>query len=257
MSLIDVEEVAKTYGGIRALDGCSMTFEKGRINGLIGPNGSGKTTLFNVMTGYERLDSGCVRLDGEDITKLPPDKVFSKGIGRTFQLTRIFPRMTVVENLHVAAQRSGGFRAELSRWSSPSERARSKEVLDFVGLTRLASEKAGNLSYGQQKLLEFACIIIARPRVMLLDEPAGGVNPTLLRHLASRIRALNEEGITFIVVEHDMEFVMGLCDRVCVMHQGRALCSGRPEEVRADPLVLEAYLGTDMREVDEPRAEVR
>ena len=155
-----------------------------------------------------------------------------------------------IQDCHVAAQRSGGFRSELSRWSSASERARAKEVLDFVGLTRLASEMAGNLSYGQQKLLEFACIIIARPRVILLDEPAGGINPTLLRHLASRIRALNDEGITFVVVEHDMEFVMGLCHKVCVMHQGRTLCSGHPDEVRQDPLVLEAYLGTDMRETD-------
>lgn len=257
MSLIDVQDLAKAYGGIQALDGCTMAFEERRINGLIGPNGSGKTTLFNVLTGYERADGGQVRLDGEDITRLSPDKVFARGVGRTFQLTRIFSRMTVVENLHVAAQRSGGFRAELSRWSSGSERAKAKEVLDFVGLTRLAAELAGNLSYGQQKLLEFAAIMIAEPRVILLDEPAGGVNPTLLSHLASRIQALNGEGTTFVVVEHDMEFVMGLCHRVCVMHQGRALCSGNPEEVRADPLVLEAYLGTDMRPVGSAQAEVR
>ena len=248
MNLIDVDDVAKAYGGIQALDGCTMGFEDGRINGLIGPNGSGKTTLFNVMTGYERPDRGQIRLGGDDVTRFPPDRIFSLGIGRTFQLTRIFPRMTVVENLHVASQRGGGFWQELTRWSSPTERVRAKEVLDFVGLTKLASEHAGNLSYGQQKLLEFACIIIAHPRVMLLDEPAGGVNPTLLRHLASRVRELNAEGITFVIVEHDMEFVMGLCDRVCVMHQGRTLCAGSPEQVRADPLVLEAYLGTDMRQ---------
>ena len=248
MSLIDVDDVAKAYGGIHALDGCTMTFDDGRINGLIGPNGSGKTTLFNVMTGYERPDRGQIRLAGEDVTRLAPDRIFGKGIGRTFQLTRIFPNMTVVENLHVASQRGGGFWQELTRWSSSAERVRTREVLDFVGLTRLATERAGNLSYGQQKLLEFACILIARPRVMLLDEPAGGVNPSLLRHLAGRVRDLNAEGITFIIVEHDMEFVMGLCDRVCVMHQGRSLCAGPPEVVRADPLVLEAYLGTDMRD---------
>ncbi len=254
MSLIEIQEIAKTYGGIHALAGCTLSFEEGHISGLIGPNGSGKTTLFNVLTGYEQPDSGSVHFDGDEITRLSPDKVFDRGIGRTFQLTRIFPRMNVVENLHVAAQRSGGFRSELSRWSSASERARAKEVLDFVGLTRLASEMAGNLSYGQQKLLEFGCIIIARPRVILLDEPAGGINPTLLRHLASRIRALNDEGITFVVVEHDMEFVMGLCHKVCVMHQGRTLCSGHPDVVRQDPLVLEAYLGTDMRETDLTRS---
>lgn len=248
MSLIEVDDVAKAYGGIQALNGCAMNFEDGQINGLIGPNGSGKTTLFNVMTGYENVDRGQVRFDGNDITGMAPAKVFERGIGRTFQLVRIFPRMTVVENLHVAAQRDGGFFKELSRWSSHSEKVRSKEVLDFVGLTRLAAEKAGNLSYGQQKLLEFACIMIARPKVILLDEPAGGVNPTLLRHITSRVRDLNKDGITFVIVEHDMEFVMGLCDRVCVMHQGAALCAGPPEIVRTDPLVLEAYLGTDMRE---------
>ncbi len=257
MSLIDVREVVKHYGGIRALDGCTMAFEEGAINGLIGPNGSGKTTLFNVLTGYERPDGGAVHLQGEDITAFTPDKVFARGVGRTFQLTRVFQRLTVVENLHVAAQRTGGFRAELSRWSSGSERARAKEVLDFVGLTRLAAEVAGNLSYGQQKLLEFAAIMIAEPRVILLDEPAGGVNPTLLSHLASRIQALNAEGTTFVVVEHDMEFVMGLCHRVCVMHQGRALCTGNPEEVRADPMVLEAYLGTDVRPMEHADVEVR
>jgi ABC-type branched-subunit amino acid transport system ATPase component len=256
VSLIEVQEVAKSYGGIRALDRCTMEFEEGKINGLIGPNGSGKTTLFNVLTGYERADGGRIHHQGEDISALSPDRVFARGIGRTFQLTRVFSRMTVVENLHVAAQRAGGFRSELSRWSSSSERAKAKEVLDFVGLTRLAAEMAGNLSYGQQKLLEFAAIMIAEPRVILLDEPAGGVNPTLLTHLASRIQALNAEGTTFVVVEHDMEFVMGLCHRVCVMHQGRALCAGNPEEVRADPLVLEAYLGTDMRPMDAEDAEV-
>lgn len=248
-TLLEVDSVAKAYGGIHALGGCSMSFAEGKINGLIGPNGSGKTTLFNVMTGYERPDRGRVRIEERDITNLSPDKVFKHGIGRTFQLTRIFPRMTVVQNLHVATQRNGGYFSELfSRWSSGSERSRAKEVLDFVGLTKLATELGGNLSFGQQKLLELACIVMARPRVMLLDEPAGGVNPTLLRHLASRIRALNEEGVTFVIVEHDMEFVMGLCDQVSVMHQGRALCQGSPQEVRADPLVLEAYLGTDMSE---------
>ncbi len=256
MSLIEVQDIAKAYGGIRALDGCTMTFESGKINGLIGPNGSGKTTLFNVVTGYERPDRGQVAVNGEGITGLSPDKVFGRGLGRTFQLTRIFPRMTVVENLHVADQRAGGFRSELSRWSSTEERSKSKEVLDFVGLTRLAAELAGNLSYGQQKLLEFAGIMIAEPQVILLDEPAGGVNPTLLTHLATRIQALNGQGTTFVVVEHDMEFVMGLCHRVCVMHQGRAICAGDPETVRADPMVLEAYLGTDMREIDDAEAEV-
>ena len=246
MSILQVTDIRKAYGGIRALDGCSMDFEEGAINGLIGPNGSGKTTLFNVISGYEKPDAGRVTLRGKDITNCAPDRVFELGIGRTFQVTRIFPRLTVMENLHVASQRRG-FAAQLRSWKSAAERIRATEVLDFVGLSRLADEPAGGLSYGQQKLLEFAFIMIASPSIMLLDEPAGGVNPTLLRGLADRIRALNKTGVTFVIVEHDMEFVMGLCDRVNVMHQGCGLASGAPEEVRANPDVLEAYLGGDVK----------
>jgi neutral amino acid transport system ATP-binding protein len=245
MTLLTVEDVRKDYGGVQALRGCTMTFAEGKINGLIGPNGSGKTTLFNVITGYERPDSGRVLLRGKDMTAATPDAVFAAGIGRTFQLTRIFTRLTVLENVHVAAQRRG-FLGQLRRWTSGTEHERALEALDFVGLTRLAREPAGSLSYGQQKLLEFAFIMVARPSVMLLDEPAGGVNPTLLKHLAGRIKALNAEGVTFVIVEHDMEFVMGICDQVSVMHNGSALTEGSPEEVRANPDVLEAYLGSDL-----------
>lgn len=244
MSVITVSDLTKSYGGIRALSGCSMTFADKSINGLIGPNGSGKTTLFNVITGYETADSGQVSLRGRDITNAKPDQVFGLGVGRTFQITRIFPRLTVLENVHIATQRQG-LRAHLRGWDSATERARAMEVLDFVGLARLAPEIAGDLSYGQQKLLEFAFVTVARPSVILLDEPAGGVNPSLLRHISNRIRALNSDGVTFIIVEHDMEFVMGLCDHVLVMHQGCALTSGAPRRVRSDPAVLEAYLGTE------------
>ena len=248
MTLLGVEGITKNYGGIQALRNCTMNFQEGAINGLIGPNGSGKTTLFNVMTGYETPDSGKVTFRGKDITNSTPDEVFAAGIGRTFQLTRIFPRLTVIENVHIAAQRHGLI-AQMRQWSQPDERARALESLDFVGLTKLAREPAGSLSYGQQKLLEFAFIMVAEPKVMLLDEPAGGVNPTLLKHLGGRIKELNKTGVTFIIVEHDMEFVMGICDQVSVMHQGSALLEGKPEIVRNDPAVLEAYLGTDMTEV--------
>ena len=248
MTLLGVEGITKNYGGIQALRNCTMNFQEGAINGLIGPNGSGKTTLFNVMTGYETPDSGKVTFRGKDITNSTPDEVFAAGIGRTFQLTRIFPRLTVIENVHIAAQRHG-LVAQMRQWSQPDERARALESLDFVGLTKLAREPAGSLSYGQQKLLEFAFIMVAEPKVMLLDEPAGGVNPTLLKHLGGRIKELNKTGVTFIIVEHDMEFVMGICDQVSVMHQGSALLEGKPELIRNDPAVLEAYLGTDMTEV--------
>ena len=248
MTLLGVEGITKNYGGIQALRNCTMNFQEGAITGLIGPNGSGKTTLFNVMTGYETPDSGKVTFRGKDITNSTPDEVFAAGIGRTFQLTRIFPRLTVIENVHIAAQRHG-LVAQMRQWSQPDERARALESLDFVGLTKLAREPAGSLSYGQQKLLEFAFIMVAEPKVMLLDEPAGGVNPTLLKHLGGRIKELNKTGVTFIIVEHDMEFVMGICDQVSVMHQGSALLEGKPELIRNDPAVLEAYLGTDMTEV--------
>jgi neutral amino acid transport system ATP-binding protein len=242
MSLLAAQGITKAFGGIRALEACSISVEQGSITGLIGPNGSGKTTLFNVMTGYERVDSGEVRFQERTITNAPPDKVFRLGIGRTFQLTRIFPRLTVLENMHVSAQRND-FKGLLSRWSSTLEQKHALELLEFVGLTALKDMPAGNLSYGQKKLLEFAFVLIAEPQVILLDEPAGGVNPTMINYLSDRIRALNQRGVTFLVVEHNMEFVMGLCDTVMVMHRGTRIAEGTPAEVRANPAVLEAYLG--------------
>ena len=242
MSLLEVQDVSKAFGGIQALDTCSISVEQGSITGLIGPNGSGKTTLFNVMTGYEQVDSGQIRFQGEAITNTPPDKVFRLGIGRTFQLTRIFPRLTVLENMHVAVQRQN-LKGLLSRWSSTHEQERALDLLDFVNLSQLKDMLAGNLSYGQKKLLEFAFVLIAEPQVILLDEPAGGINPTMINYLAERIHTLNQRGVTFLVVEHNMEFVMDLCERVMVMHRGARIAEGTPKEVRANPAVLEAYLG--------------
>ncbi len=242
MSLLEAREISKTYGGIHALEACSIAVEQGSITGLIGPNGSGKTTLFNVMTGYESADRGEVLLDGQNITSSTPDRIFTLGVGRTFQLTRIFPRMTVLENMHVAVQRKG-FKALLNRWSSSDEAGRALDLLDFVGITRLKDLPAGNLSYGQKKLLEIAYILIAEPRIVLLDEPAGGVNPVMINQIAERIRTLNQRGVTFLIVEHNMEFVMKLCDRVMVLHRGRKIAEGAPAQVREDSAVLEADLG--------------
>jgi ABC-type branched-subunit amino acid transport system ATPase component len=242
MSLLEVRAVSKAFGGIQALSDCSLAVEAGKISGIIGPNGSGKTTLFNIITGYERADGGEIWYNGKAITNASPDRAFALGIGRTFQITRIFPRLTVLENMHVAAQRNT-LQGLLSRWSSSHEQRRALDLLDFVGITALKDLPAGNLSFGQKKLLEFAFILIADPKVILLDEPAGGVNPTMITQLASRIRELNQIGITFLIVEHNMEFVMGLCDKMMVMHRGTKIAEGTPVEVRQNSAVLEAYLG--------------
>jgi ABC-type branched-subunit amino acid transport system ATPase component len=243
-NLIEVTEVSKAYGGVKALSLCDLEVREGAINGLIGPNGSGKTTLFNVITGYERIQQGRVVFKGHEITNAPPDRVFKLGVGRTFQLTRLFTRLTVLENMLVATQRREGWLRGIMRLAgSIHERRRAMELLDFVGITRLAHEPAANLSYGQRKLLELASLLVADPDILLLDEPAGGVNPTLLGHLADRIRELNRSGKTILIVEHNMEFVMSLCERITVLSQGSALVSGTPEEVRTNPAVLDAYLG--------------
>ena len=192
MSLLEVQAVSKAFGGIQALSNCSITVEQGTITGLIGPNGSGKTTLFNVITGYERVDSGTILLNGKFITNSKPDAVFSLGIGRTFQLTRIFPRLTVLENMHIAARRER-LNELFSRWSLTHEQRQALELLDLVNLSSHKNEPAGNLSYGQKKLLEFAIILVARPHMILLDEPAGGVNPTMIYEIGRYIRTLHKQ----------------------------------------------------------------
>ena len=250
--LLEVAGIEKSFGGIRALNGCSFTVEKGTIHGLIGPNGSGKTTLFNVLTGYEAPDSGDVRLDGISITGLGPGKIFRLGVGRTFQLTRVFTRLSVLDNMLIAAQHQHKWlRSALRSPGQGGERAKAMELLDFVGIARLAELEAGSLSYGQRKLLELAYLLMADPDVLLLDEPAGGVNPTLINQLADKIKELNTAGKTILVVEHNMEFVMGICGRVTVMHQGRALLTDVPAAVRSDPRVLDAYLGGSEEEAED------
>lgn len=259
MALLEVESISRSFGGLVALDGCSFDVVEGQVCGLIGPNGSGKTTLFNVVTGYVRPESGRVRLRGVDITSASPAKVFELGIGRTFQLTRIFARLSVLENMLVATQRreGGWLRSVVKGQSSPAERARAMELLEFMGLDRLSRSPAGHLSYGQRKLLELAYVLVADPVIILLDEPAGGVNPTLINLIADRIRALNAEGRTFLIVEHNLEFVMGLCDRVTVMDQGSAIISGTPDVIRTDPRVLDAYLGGADEELDDSSSTVQ
>jgi len=233
--LLRTEEVHKAYGGVQALDSCTLEVEEGAVAGLIGPNGSGKTTLFNVITGYAKADTGEVYLAGKKITNVTPDRIFALGIGRTFQLTRIFASLTVLENMLVA-----------SRHGNAAARRRAMEQLEFVGIAGHHAELAGTLSYGQRKLLELAYILVADPAVILLDEPAGGVNLSLVNHIAERIRELNAAGKTFLIVEHNMEFVMSLCDRVTVLDSGAVVASGPPAIIRTDPRVLNAYLGEDL-----------
>ena len=250
-ALLRTEDVRKAYGGVHALDSCTVEVDEGSVAGLIGPNGSGKTTLFNVITGYARPDEGQVYFGDKVLTNAAPDKVFAAGIGRTFQLTRIFARLTVLENMLVAAQtkdRPRNLLAWLGKDGWAHQRRHAMELLKFVGIDRYANALAGSLSYGQRKLLELAYVLVADPQVILLDEPAGGVNPTLINHIADRIRDLNSRGKTFLIVEHNMEFVMGLCGTITVLESGAAVASGPPNIIRTDKRVLDAYLGADLEE---------
>jgi len=244
-AMLRAEGVSKAFGGVQALQDCTVEVEQGTIAGLIGPNGSGKTTLFNIVTGYERVDGGDVYLGDRKITNLLPQRVFAAGIGRTFQLTRIFPRLTVMENMLVAAQHTGGRRTRnpLARAGGRADRRRAAELLEFTGIAGHADALADTLSYGQRKLLELSYVLVADPAIVLLDEPAGGVNPSLIQHLADRIRELNAAGKTFLIVEHNMDFVMGLCGQVTVLDYGTVIAAGPPQIIRSDPRVLDAYLG--------------
>ncbi|HEY5989815.1 MAG TPA: ABC transporter ATP-binding protein [Streptosporangiaceae bacterium] len=257
-ALLRAENVSKAFGGVQALTGCCVEVEQGSIAGLIGPNGSGKTTLFNVITGYEPADSGEVYLNDAKITNKPPDKVFGLGVGRTFQLTRVFSRLTVMENMIVAAHHreraESRVRNPFARAGGPATRRRATELLEFTGIASHAGALAETLSYGQRKLLELSYVLMADPAIVLLDEPAGGVNPTLIVTIADRIRELNRQGTTFLIVEHNMDFVMGLCDRVTVLDYGSAVVTGPPEVIRSDRRVLDAYLGTAEDDDDIPAA---
>ena len=249
--LLRTDGIKKAYGGVQALDGATISVEEGTVAGLIGPNGSGKTTLFNVITGYERPDEGQVYFGDKAITNYAPDKVFAAGIGRTFQLTRIFPRLTVIENMLIAAQakdRPRGLTSWFGRDAWTHHRRNAMDLLEFVGIERHANVLSGSLSYGQRKLLELAYVLVADPQVILLDEPAGGVNPTLINHISDRIRELNSQGKTFLIVEHNMEFVMGLCANITVLESGAVAASGAPDIIRTDKRVLDAYLGADLEE---------
>jgi len=239
--MIETVELTKAFGGVTALDRATVTFREGEVNALIGPNGSGKTTFFNCVTGMIKPDSGRTSYRGRDITGRPPHAIARAGIGRSFQLCRIFPRMTVLENVLAAVRPR--LTAQLTRSRNRDEVERARGWLTRMGIEHLEGIEARNLSYGQQKLLELAGVLMAEPDTILLDEPAGGVNPALLDRIGTLVRELNAEGRTFLVVEHNMELVMSLSDHVVVFDRGRPIAEGPPSEIRSDPRVLEAYLG--------------
>jgi len=239
---LETVELRKSFGGVVALDGASVAFQTGRVNALIGPNGSGKTTFFNCVTGLIRPDSGRTTYQDQDITRKPPHVIARAGIGRTFQLCRVFPRMTALDNV-LAAVRPGGFPKALRGAGSRSDVDRARGWLTRLGIEHLAGAEAGAMSWGQQKLLELAGVLMAGPETMLLDEPAGGVNPALLDRIGTLVRELNAEGRTFVIVEHNMDLVMSISDHVVVFDRGRPIAAGPPSVIRTDERVLGAYLG--------------
>ena len=244
-AVLEVQDLHRAFGGVKAVNGVSFQVEEGEILGIIGPNGSGKSTLFNCVLGQLEPDRGQVLLDGDDVTGLRPAELNRRGVSRTFQLLQVFPELSVRENLILAGQEHRG--NLLSRLLGPRDAGltgAADRMIGYFKLDDLAGEKAGGLSYGQQKLLDAAMAFIAGPRLVLLDEPAGGVNLTMLADLKERLAAMNREhGATFVVIEHNMDFVMSLCDRVIVLAEGQILAQGKPDEVRADTAVIEAYLG--------------
>jgi ABC-type branched-subunit amino acid transport system ATPase component len=240
-ALLGIEGLTKRFGGVAAVDACSFAVEEGSVTALIGPNGSGKTTAFNLITGYLSADSGSVTFAGRAVPRPDPTRLARAGLARTFQRARVFSELTVLENLAVALQQP--WRSLLRQALGRTERERADALVEEFGLTRVAHDRAGSLSFGQRKLLEFASLLMGEPRLVLLDEPAAGVNPVMVEAIERHIRGLNARGLTFLVVEHDMQLVMRLSDTVIVLDHGTTIATGTPLEMQKDPLVLDAYLG--------------
>ena len=257
--MIVVQDVVKHFGGLAAVDGVSMEIEQGTITGLIGPNGAGKSTLFNLIAGNLTPESGSIFLDGEEVTGLNPHMLFSKGLLRTFQIAHEFQSLSVLDNLMMVPSLQVGesllgawFKREKVVRQEAEMRGKAEEVISFLNMGHLANELAGNLSGGQKKLLELGRTMMASPKVVILDEVGAGVNRTLLKEIGDAILSMNRErGFTFCMIEHDMDFISRLCDPVVVMAEGKILAQGSAEEIKANEDVIEAYLGTSMKNMGE------
>ncbi|WP_336326693.1 ABC transporter ATP-binding protein [Halovenus sp. HT40] len=256
-TILEIESLRKTYGGVVAVDGASFAVERGTITGLIGPNGAGKSTTFDCITGTQQPDGGTVRFDGADITRLRPEQIAQQGLLRTFQIARELSEMTVLENVMLAPQNQQGeklyrsvlpgLRGQVTEQETEL-REQAWETLEFFEIDHLARDYAGNLSGGQRKLLEMARVFMTDPEMVLLDEPLAGVNPTLEEKLLDRIHELSDRGHTFLLVEHDMDVVMNNCDPIVVMHQGQVLVEDSAEQITQDERVIEAYLGGEVEQ---------
>lgn len=240
-ALLEIDHLTKRFGGVTAVDDCSFAVEQGTITALIGPNGSGKTTAFNLITGYLPADVGSIRFDGRVFTRPDPAALYRRGLSRTFQQSRVFPELSVLENLVVAAGHP--WRELFAPRRSRPDVERGQALLEEFGIVDVAELRAGELSYGQRKLLEFASVLMSEPQLVMLDEPTAGVNPVMIETMERHIRTRNAAGMTFLVVEHDMSVVMRLCATVIVLDRGAPIASGTPAQIQADSRVLDAYLG--------------
>jgi ABC-type branched-subunit amino acid transport system ATPase component len=244
--ILEVKGVTKAFGGVVANNNITLEVPEGRIVGLIGPNGSGKTTLFNSIVGYHPIDAGSIRFEGRELSRLRVGQIARLGLLRTFQQTRIFEKMTCVQNMLVSVPRARQRWWSMLRRSAPQDLRRAEELLQFVGLYAKRLLPAGDMSFGQQKLLELAMALMNQPRMLLLDEPTAGINPTLINGLMNRLRRANREfGITLLVIEHNMRVIMNLAEYIYCLAHGELLAEGKPEQVRKNSRVVEAYLGTD------------
>ena len=241
--LLEARGVVKRFGGLTAVNHVDITVGEGEMVGLIGPNGSGKTTLFDCLSRVSEMDAGQISFDGADITRRRPHQVARLGMARTFQLIRVYRDLTVSENMELSIQWGGLGMARLFGRTDPATRRRGDSLLEFLLLSRLRHERAGDLSGGQRRLLEIGMALMSEPRLVLLDEATSGVNPTLVNHIADRIRQVNAQGVAFLLVEHNVRFVADLCDRVVVLDRGAKLAEGPPQRIMRDPAVIEAYFG--------------